>query len=277
LKALGLKVQGGPNKFQVDLPKNWNVELGSYPIGLYWTLVNEYSKDAGFELTPLKGSPVEVWRYSLADGLTGFQDLSGFKYPSNLILLVKSQKVVGTWLSFNTSGIGPSVKKRYLEDIVGMTFEDWVTRQGLFSNSGKNEDLASLEPVEVLNAFFQAINSGDLTRANACLTPNEMLTLLTTNLGENLLYNPGFGENNSLVNNIIEAHPISYKMIDQNYSEIQQVGDRKEIEIEITLDLKWRNSSFNGQGEDVKGSDTRFSGLKKYANGWKISGLGTGP
>ena len=121
LKFYDLKVQKNPHKFKVDVPKTWNVGPGQYPIGLFWQLANEFSKDVGLDLTPLKGTTVDVWRYSLVDGLPDASDLSKYKkYPSNLVLLVNNQKVVGAWLAFNQFEIGPSVKKHYLKDITGL-------------------------------------------------------------------------------------------------------------------------------------------------------------
>lgn len=71
-----------------------------------------FSKDAGLDLGKLKGTTVDVWRYSLTGGLPGTGDNSKFKYPSSVVLLVKSDKVVGAWLNFNMQNLGPSVKKK---------------------------------------------------------------------------------------------------------------------------------------------------------------------
>lgn len=161
LNQFDLKVQGPPSEFQVKVSESWEVPLGAYPVGLYWGLANEFSKDAGLDLTPLKGKTVEVRQYSLAEGLPGEGSQSRFKYPSKVILLVQDEKVVGAWLAFNVASIGPSVKKRTLGEITGLTFEEWVEREKYFTDPGKNGDLAALGPKELLDAFFDAINKED--------------------------------------------------------------------------------------------------------------------
>lgn len=274
LQTLDYKVQGNPDKFAVDVPQDWEVKLGEYPVGLYWRLANEFSKDADLELTGLKGTTVDVWRYSLVDGLPGSGEQSVYMYPSNLVLLVKSGDTVGAWLEFNIQSIGPSIKKRSLEDITGVTFDEWIERERLFADAGDNEDLASLGHFELLDAFFQAIQDGNHTRARACLDPNALLTALTVNRHEHLLYNSEFGGENALSESIVEAKPNSYKMMDyETNSEIKDIGDRTRIDVTVDLYMKSLNPVFNSPD----GQETRFAVLTKHANGWKIGGLGTGP
>lgn len=268
LKFYDLKVQKNPHKFKVDVPKSWNVSPGEYPTGLFWQLANEFSKDVGLDLIPLKGTTVDVWRYSLVDGLPNVSDLS--KYPSNLVLLVNNQNVVGAWLAFNQFEIGPSVKKRYLKDITRLDFEDWVEKKGLFTELGKNKDIASLDPVDVVKAYFKAINNGDKTRAYECLAPTVMLDSLTHNLGidqgkarEDLLYNLKFTKMNSMVEGMASIRPTSFILKDsENHLDIKNVGNRTEV----AVDTAWFNND--------NSKDGTFVTLKKYANGWKIKGTG---
>lgn len=275
LELHGLKVKESPSVFPVKVPENWEVPLGSYPVGIYWGLANEFSRDAGLDLTLLKGKTVEVRRFSLADGLPGEGIQSRYKYPSNVVLLVQDEKVAGSWLTFNVLSIGPSVKKRSLEQITGLSFEEWVEREKYFSVPGENADLAALGPTGVLDAFFEAINRGDKTRANACLSPRALLNTLTMNLKSDCLYNPDFGHNNSLVENILKAKPVSYMLIgkERPVKELKEIGERKEITVGVVLDIQWRDQAFNSPA----GRQERFALLKKYPNGWKLSGLGTGP
>jgi hypothetical protein len=274
LQTLDYKVQSHPEAFAVEVPQNWEVKLGEYPVGLYWQLAYEFSKDAGLDLTLLKGTTVEVQRYSLVDGLPGSGEQKEFSYPSNLVLLVQSGNTVGAWLEFNIQSIGPSIKKRSLTDITGLTFEEWTEREGLFAEEGENSDLASLDHFELLDAFFQAIQDGNHTRARACLNPNALLTALTVNRQTHQLYNPDFGGENALSESIVEAKPTSYKVMDYDTgSEIKDIGDRTTLNIVVDLYMKSLNPVFN----TPDGRETRFAVLTKHANGWKIGGFGTGP
>lgn len=274
LKTYDLKVKENPEKSTLVVPKNWDTTLGQYTEGLFWKLANVYSKDAGLDLNGFKGSKVEVYKYSLTDGLPGLKEQSEFKYPSNAILLVKENKVVGAWLAFNVNGIGPSVKRKYISDITGLDYEAWVQKEGIFSDSGKNKDLETLGPIDVLKAYFKAIESGDKVRAHACESPIEMQNTLITNLSGSGLYNTGYSENNSMVDNIIKAKPISFKLMDATtLNEVKTLGNITNVEVAVTMELQWKDNAF----DTPDGKDIRFVMLKKYNNGWKLSGLGTGP
>lgn len=275
LKRHDLRVEGEPERFKVEVPKSWGVRLGEYPAGLYWGLANEFSRNVGLDLTPLKGREVEVWRGSLAGGLPGEGPQSQYRYPSNIVLLLDDGKVAGAWLTFNVMGIGPSVRMRNLNDITGLSFEEWVEREDYFSDAGKNADLMTLGPVDVVKAFFDAIQKGDRVRANACLSPRSHQNSLTVNLVPKRLYNPGFGHNNSLVENIVKCRLISWKFLDPQKPavELKEVGDRNSIEVAAEVELKWRDAAFN----TPTGRTTRFITLTRSNLGWKIEGMGTGP
>jgi hypothetical protein len=276
LKRYELDVKENPTIIKVKVPSDWQVQLGEYPVGLYWGLANEYSKDVGLDLTILKGKSVEAHIYELKDGLPGSGEQAKFSYPSNAILIVENRQVVGAWLTFNTQSIGPSVKKRTLSEITGFSFEEWIKREHYFETSGTNTDLASLGPTQVIDTFFDSINKGDKVRAHACLSPKSLLESLTMNLEPGHLYNVGFSQNNSLVENIVKGKPIEYRRLfdpENHEVEIKELGDRTKIEIEVNLEIEWRHPAFNTQD----GKSIRFAVLGKYNNGWKLSELGTGP
>lgn len=274
LQQFKLDVTGDAERFDVTIPKDWSIKPGAFPEGLYWALANEYSKDAGLDLTALKGKTVKVWRYSLADGLPGRGEQSSFKYPSKVILLVDRNQVVGAWLAFNVLSIGPSLNQKYLEDITGLFFDKWLYEQKLLVGAEEYEDLAAMDPVQVLNAFCRAIEAGDKARANACMSPDFMLSALTMNLQGNALYNKEYSSNNSFSENLLRARLISYKLMDPGSMKvIYSIGDRDKIEIEAQMQMQWKDDAFN----TPDGVQPRFAILKKYETGWKLESLGTGP
>ena len=276
IKRYELDVRENPAIITVKVPLDWQVQQGQYPIGLYWGLANEYSKDVGLDLTSLKGKSVEAHVYELMDGLPGSGTQASCNYPSNAILIVENGQVVGAWLAFNTQTIGPSVKKRTLSEITGLGFEEWVKHQHYFETSGTNADLASLSPTQMIDTFFDSINKGDKIRAYACLSPQSLLESLTVNLEPGHLYNDGFSQNNSLVDNIVKGKPIEYQRVydPENHTiEIKDLGERKKVGIEVNLEIEWKHPAFN----TLDGKSTRFAILDKYNNGWKLYELGTGP
>lgn len=275
LQQYRVSVEASPTVLTVKVPKNWDVPLGVYPEGLFWGLANTFSKDVGLDLTGLKGKTVEARVYKLTEGLHGPGESARYQYPSTAIVLMDNKRIVGAWLSFDTLDVGPSLRKRTLEDLTGLTFKQWLEREEYFKDAGKNADLAQMNPTEVLDAFFAAIEKGDKTRAQACMSPRDLLNSLTVNRGPGQLYNPGFGTNNSMVENILEARPISYRYLDPDNPtvELKNAGGGDRAEIAVELYLKWRDAAFNTATDKA----IRFAILEKYANGWKLEGLGTGP
>lgn len=270
LKQHGLTVESLVAHFPVRVPEAWAVQQGQYPEGLYWTLAGEFSKDAGLDLAPLKGQEVEAYRYGLVGGLPGDGDQAQFSYPSNVVLLLQASKVVGAWLEFNTASVGPSVNKRSLKDVTGLGFEDWVVQQGVFQDAGPNTDLAAMSSTDVMRAYFAAVGKRNDVRANACLSPREMLSLLTTNRPANILYNPGFSADNSITANILEARLLSWTPPESR----KGPQGHEMVELSADLILKWRDAAFN----TPDGKATRFVVLQRYGDlGWKIEGIGTGP
>ncbi|MDQ7096772.1 DUF4830 domain-containing protein [Desulfosporosinus sp. PR] len=275
LKRYNLSVNKNPTILELMIPSDWQVRLGEYPIGLYWGLANEYSKDVGLDLTAFKGKRVEAHIYELVDGLPGSGEQAIFSYPSNVILIIDNRRVIGAWLAFNIQGLGPSVKRRTLTEITGLNFEEWLKSKHYFENSSTDNDLESLTPTQVIDTFFDSINKGDKTRAYSCLSPQILLQSLTVNLEPGHLYNAGFNQVNSIVDNIVRGKPIQYLRVfdPDNFLEIKDIGQRKRVEIEVNLELEWKDSAFNSSD----GKSVRFAVLTKYDKGWKLEGLGTGP
>ncbi len=88
------------------------------------------------------------------------------------------------------------------------------------------------------------------------------------------MYNVEFGNNNSLVHNIVEAKALSYKLLDpESLKEIDKIGDRTKIELSVEMHLVWEDETFNTPNNNA----IRFPIMVKYSNGWKIESFGTGP
>jgi len=273
----GLKTSETIGRFEVDVPKVWNVRYGDYPEGLYWSLANVFSKEIGLDLRDLKGTTVDATVYRLESGLSASDPNSAFEHPINAVILRTDGQVKGAWLTYNTSVVGPSLEWDYLEDLTGKIFQEWVWDEGLFVMT--TSYLPS--PEATINAFFEAIQAGNKQKASACLTPGSFLNSLTTNHDFSKgLYHEGFNENNSMIENIVSAtdveiisyyHNTTFKPVEENqaYFDAMPIGTR--IGVEISLNLEWKESAFNAEGKD-----TRFALLEKTPYGWKLDGLGTG-
>lgn len=276
LNRYGLEVNEPPLIDHVQVPADWQVKLGEFPIGLYWGLANEFSKDAGLDLTHLKGKRVEAHIYELKEGLAGSDPQIDFKYPSKAILIVENGQVAGAWLTFNVQSIGPSVKKRSLTEITGLSFEEWANQEHYFEASGINSDLVGLSPTQVIDTFFDSINQGDKVRAAACLSPQSLLESLTRNMEPGHLYNESFKPNNSLAEAIVCGKPLEFQsMYDPQMpiNVINELDQRREVGIRLKLEIEWKHPAFNSPDRE----EIRFAIVKRSDYGWKIDGLGTGP
>jgi hypothetical protein len=269
LADYGIPVEPKPEVFRVRVPASWAVPLGAFPEGLYWGIAAELSREAGLDITPLKGKEVDVYRYSFTDQQPG-QWEGIIHVPSSAVVLLSGGKVAGAWLALNRSDIGPAVTRRTLEQITGLTFDQWVERQGYFKDPGPNADLATLGPGEVLAAFLDAVSKGDKRRANACLSPATLRGALTMNLPPGRLYT-----NTTLADAIVKGRLLSYEMVEPEspWAEITEIGDRTRVELAARVEIYWRMHEFN----TPNGQTTRFAVMEKGPYGWKLSSLGTGP
>jgi hypothetical protein len=170
-----------------------------------------------------------------------------------------------------------------MEAITGMNFDDWLIHEGIFKSPTEYMALETQSPFEVMEVYIDSVNKGNLRKANACLTPGSLAQALTMNLfpTSGKLYHSDFNADNSAEVNIVSASdleiirifdPISLEPIDR--SKIREAMiDGDKIEIEVRLNLEWKQEAFNNPGE----KSTRFAILKKYPFGWKLDGFGTGP
>ncbi len=269
--------------FEVTIPTDWTVELGSYPEGLYWQLANVFSKDIGLDLNRIKGKTVMAHVYRLIEEVPDRNPLSRFTRPADVVILREENQIVGAWLMYNIGTVGPSLQGKSMEAITGMNFDDWLIHEGIFKSPTEYIALETQSPFEVMEVYIDSVNKGNLRKANACLTPGSLAQALTMNLfpTSGKLYHSDFNADNSAEVNIVSTSdleiirifdPISLEPIDRTkIREAMIDGDK--IEIEVRLNLEWKQEAFNNPGE----KSTRFAILKKYPFGWKLDGFGTGP
>lgn len=287
MKNYGYTVSNTYEPFEVKIPKDWTVKLGTYPEGQYWQLANVFSKANGLDLSAQKGKTVTAQVYRINEEKSSdynASDYNDFKYPwpTDLVILRDDAQIVGAWLNYNISTIGPSLSGKDLKTLTGYELGDWIVDESAFTLSSNYKSLEKLSPDEVIKGFFKAVNAGSKERANMYLTPEALYNALSSNFhpSEGRLYHAGFNENNSITENIVSAsdvevvsyfEPMTFKPITEEMIKYAiQDGDR--IEVEVLLNLKWKMAGFNTEGE----KSIRFITLTKYPFGWKIEGLATG-
>lgn len=264
IKKYNLKVTKGVKRFYMTVPKNWDMSEEDYPIGLYWQTANVFSKDVGLDLTKLKGSKVEVFRYSLLKGIP-MRENKGFTNAADLILLVKSNRVAGAYLTNVDAAVGrtlgPSVRMKYFDDITGMDFDEWADNSNLFSDNCSN--YKNYNPEEIIKEFCKDINENNKKKASAFLSYSVKLKALNENVPDNLLYNKEYNFLNSQFGNIERAdykNNIIY-LGGESSNPIDKIGNRKEIQVYVIIDFKLKN--------DI-GQFYHFCKMYKTKNGWKL-------
>lgn len=282
MKNYGYTVSETYEPFEVKIPKDWTVKLGTYPEGQYWQLANVFSKANGLDLSAQKGKTVTAQVYRINEQIATYHDGLNHSWPTDLVILRDDAQIVGAWLNYNNSNIGPSFSGKDLKTLTGHELGDWLVDESAFTLSSTYKSLEKLSPTEVIKGYFRSVNAGNKEKANMYLTPRSLFYALSSNIYpvEGRLYHTGFNENNSITENIVSAsdvevvsyfEPMTFKPITEEMIKVAlQDGDR--IEVEVLLNLKWKMAGFNTEGEKL----TQFITLTKYPFGWKIEGLGTG-
>ncbi|MDH8676792.1 DUF4830 domain-containing protein [Fusibacter bizertensis] len=282
MKNYGYTVSETFEPFEVKIPKDWTVKLGTYPVGQYWQLVNVFSKANGLDLSEQKGKTVTAHVYRINEQIATDHEGIKHSWPTDLVILRDDSKIVGAWLKYNISSIGPSFSGKALKTLTGLELGDWLVDESAYTLSSTYKSLEKLSPDEVIKGFFNAVDVDNKEKANMYLTPRSLFDALSSNIYpvEGRLYHTGFNENNSITENIVSAtdvevvsyfEPMTFKPITEEMIKVAlQVGDR--IEVEVLLNLKWKMAGFNTEGE----KSTQFITLTKYPFGWKIEGLATG-
>lgn len=279
LDRFGLEAAEQVGSFEVSIPKDWHVKQGAYPEGLYWQIADIMSDDAGLSLKPLKGQKATAYVYRLKEEIHSQEIYSAYKYPANAVILRKDGKIAGAWLMFNINTIGPSLNMRYLEDITGTDFIKWVGDSGSIVSTTSYAP----SPSEAITAYFSAIGKGEKEWAYVQLSPNAMLSALTTNHDpSSQLYHSAYNLDNSHVENIELVkdvdiirfyEPVSMNGISDDASTFNEMPIGSRISAEIELVITYKDPAFNLD-------QTRrplYAGLTKTLYGWKIDGFGTGP
>ncbi len=277
-----------PESFEVTIPTSWKVAPGAHPEGLYWSIVNEFCKDIRFDLEPLKGKTVQARRYHLGrygrPGPGGGPTVDGDQYA---FLLIDGEAIVGAWIGYVYGGDearGLSLNHRYLSDITGLSLDEWAAREDLVAGrggeGGPNADLAGLDPVETVEAFFTALSAGDKARAYACLSLGavaQMLTFddLSGSAAAPSLYRAGLTEVDSVVEWLRGGEVLSAELLDPGTVGLGLDGpgslSRVEVRAKVSLDCR-RRVFYNGCEVqlDHKETDFRYFLLDRTAEGWKI-------
>ncbi len=241
------------------------------PNTYYFAYNNELSKDIGLDMSRYSNTSditVDIYRVyeSMPEEFYPIQNTRG-------IVVKYGNKIIGAFISagrhsaFNAC----SLKKNSFEKVIGQTVNEWLAD---IVKVDKLEDrLSSLEPEQVIEEYFLALDKKDANAAQAYISRNSLLNNLTTNMpNEELFYErvnlPFTGAaigSKSIFSNLKSAKLI--KVEPTNDSGINS----KTFVVTMTLQYKNKDITSNGSGKQF------WNCLMVYESpqtGWKIEEFG---
>jgi len=242
---------------------------GFNPNAYYFAYNNELSKDIGLDMSGYSNSSditVDIYRIheSMPQEFYPIQNCRG-------IVVKKDDKIIGAFISsgrhstFNAC----SLKGNSFEKVTGKTLSDWFTQR--VKADSTEERLAELEPEQVIEEYFNALNNKDARTATYCISKKSLLGNLTSNMLNDQLFSEVIGL--PLTGNEIGAKSSfdNLKSVKQSEVRLLEESDKNRKIYNVTVELQYkRNTTINNGKQD-------FSCRMIYESpqtGWKIEGFG---
>ena len=241
---------------------------GFNPNAYYFAYNNELSKDIGLDMSGYSdtGIDVEIYRIheSMPQEFYPIQDCRG-------IVVRNNSKIIGAFISagrhsaFNAC----SLKGNSFEKVTGQTLNEWLA--DMIRADGLETSLSKLEPEQVIEKYFTALNNKDDKTAEYCISKKTLLGSLTSNMQNSELFNDSivlpltgadFGAKSSF-GNLKSAKLLKTELIDEpdKYTKIYRV----------TVDLQYRNDFIISSGQQPWDC---FMVYESPQTGWKIEAFG---
>ncbi|NLW06920.1 MAG: DUF4830 domain-containing protein, partial [Clostridia bacterium] len=160
------------------LPEKFLHQSGEYPVVLYYAYNNELSKDVGLDLSPYLGQEVTVNLYKLEEPLPAF--MAPRQRASRAVVVKDKDQIIAAWLDAGRHhGFACSLKGRRLEEITEKTWGEWVN-QYIDHRNEQDILISRMQPEEVIETYFEAIDHKDPRTAHACETRERLIHSLFT-------------------------------------------------------------------------------------------------
>ena len=254
------------NKFDLNIP-TFRHRPGEYPLPIYWAYNNELSKDIGLDLTAYQNQSVRVVLYKLAELLP--ESMEPRRECGRVVLVRSQNRVVGAWLDAGRHySFATSLRGRSMEESSGKTWGQWIP-SFIETEDPLEKSLATMDPTQVVQTFYEAINSKDYRTAHACESRRTLTGYLFANMDNELLYNPNFGDEEATGwSNILSAQVTEMHKLNPPDSEENQVSYQVKVELQVKEEITFKS-----------GLQTLFLTLKRESadTGWRIESISTGP
>lgn len=171
LAHFGWSIKKMWDEYFVDLPRTFEIQPGTYPIGLYWAYNNALSRAVGLDYKDHLGQKVILSIYNLNEALPLMEPSYPFT-EARAVLLSYQGKIIGGWIEPESSSFflttATALDGRRFEQIVDMPWEEWLVHSEIIDSTNEVElKLARLTPEEMISSFYHAITEGDYSFASA--------------------------------------------------------------------------------------------------------------
>jgi hypothetical protein len=163
-----------------------NVLSAFNPNAYYFAYNNELSRDIGLDMSEYANTPdIDVAIYRIHESMP--QEF--YPIQNGRGIVVKSGgKIIGAFISagrhnaFNAC----SLKGNSFEKAAGQTFDQWLADK--ITADDVDARLSGLEPEEVIEEYFKALDAKDTRMAGYCVLKKELLGNLTANMPNGELF-----------------------------------------------------------------------------------------
>jgi len=267
------KEYGWTLDYQISAMKNKlnniNALSGFNPNAYYFAYNNALSKDIGLDMSGYSNTAaidVEIYKVheSMPQEFYPIQNCRG-------IVVKHSDKIIGAFISagrhsaFNAC----SLKGNSFEKVTGRTLNEWLAE--MIQADSTEESLSKLEPEQVIEEYFVALDKKDAKTAGYCLSKKTLLGNLTSNMPNEELFNEGVGL--PLTDSGVGA-PSNFdnlKSVKLLKAELIDEPDNSTKIFRVTMDIQYNEDRIISSGEQFWDCSMVYESPQ---TGWKIEGFG---
>lgn len=228
----------------------------------YFAYNNELSKDIGLDMSGYATADIDVEIYRIHEPMP--QEFHPIENCRGIVVK-NGGKIIGAFISagrhsaFNAC----SLKGNSFEKVTRQTLYEWLADR--IERDSIEKRLSELEPEQVIEEYFAALDKKDAQTAGACISKKMLLGNLTTNMPNNELFNEGIGLllTDSNFDNLKSAKLLKVELIDES--------DKNTRNLRVTVDLEYNEVVSIGNGEQSWDCGMVYESPQ---TGWKIEGFG---
>ncbi|SNS25919.1 Signal transducer regulating beta-lactamase production, contains metallopeptidase domain [Anaerovirgula multivorans] len=267
------KEYGWTLDYQISAMKNKlndiNILSVFNPNAYYFAYNNELSKDIGLDMSEYSNTAdidVEIYRIheSMPQEFYPIQNCRG-------IVVKNGDKIIGAFISAGRHSAfdACSLKGNSFEKVTDQTLYEWLA--GMIKADSTEERLSKLEPEQVIEEYFTALDNKDAKTAGYCISKKTLLENLTSNMLNEELFNEGIGL--PLTDVEIGVKSSFDNLKSAKLSKVEQIDENdKNVKIfRVTVNLQYNEEWSIGSGEQFWDCSMVYESPQ---TGWKIESFG---